>query len=170
MIPDRFIPKIGQIAIAFSDLDREIIYAIWHLLKCSQQCGAAITGNVISSNTRIAILRDLAKANIADEVQLAHFNLLLEATEASLKQRNRLFHDMPYWFSPSTGSVGYFRHEVVLKPKPPTVVNDQWLHELLVCINFQSNIFQRFRGVLIVEGQPWTAAQIPWPNKPLPQK
>ena len=167
MIPERFIPKIGQIAIAFSDLDREIIYSIWHLLKCSPRSGAAITGNIISSSTRISILRDLAKANITDEFSLTHLGKLLDATLASLNQRNRLFHDMPYWFSPTEGTVGYFRHEVVLKPKPPTVVNDQWLHELLACINFQSSIFQRFRGVLVVEGEPWTSAQVPLPNRPL---
>lgn len=167
MIPERFIPQIGKIAIAFSDLDREVIYSIWHLLKCPPTSGAAVTGNINSPTTRIKILRDLATATITDKIELTQLHNLLNATDASMNQRNRLFHDMPYWFSPATGSVGYFRHEVVLKPKAPTVVNDQWLHELLVCINFQSNIFQRFRGVLIVEGGPWSVAEIPWPNKPL---
>lgn len=167
MIPDRFVPQIGKIAIAFSDLDREVIYSIWHLLKCPPKSGAAVTAHIISPTTRIKILRDLATATMSDKNEIRQLNELLNATQASMDQRNRLFHDMPYWFSPTEGAVGYFRHNVVLKPKPPTVVNDQWLHELLVCITFQSNIFQRFRGVLVFEGEPWVSAQIPWPNKPL---
>ena len=167
MIPSHFIPIIGEIAIAFSDLDREIIYSIWHLLECDAQLGSAVTGNINSPTTRIKILRDLASVKLTDEAEIDKLNKLLMAVDSSMNQRNRLFHDIPYWFSPSKGEVGYFRHNIMLKSKPPTVVSEQWLHELLVCIRVQSGIFQRFRGFSIIEGQPWFEAEIPFPNRPL---
>ena len=168
MIPEHFIPKIGEIAIAFSDLDREIVYSIWFLLKCSPQIGNAVTENIISPTTRIKVLRALAEISLSDSAELTHFKKLLAAFEASGLQRNTLFHDVPYWFSPSSGTVGYFKHIHSHKPKAPTGINDQWLHELLVCIRFQASIFQQFRGASIVDGKHWSQSEIPFPNQKQP--
>lgn len=164
LIPERFIPKIGEIALAFSDLDREIIYSIWFILKCSPQIGTVITKNINSPTTRVTILRELAEVALTNQEELKQFKKLLDAFCQSNIQRNILFHDQPYWHSPSTGTVGYFKNIFSHKPKAPTEINDQWLHELLICIRLQTNIFKQFRGEYIVENEHWSKAEIPVPN------
>ena len=134
IIPQRFMPMLGYVAVRHAQMDQAVDQMICHLSKMEASTATAVTSAVMNLSTRLDMMRRLIITTVSDPTdQDKLFSLQIRAGELSSK-RNRFMHDRQYFYSPSTDTVGYFRADNLTKPQikvqPPTEMSIEILRAL----------------------------------------
>jgi hypothetical protein len=134
IIPQRFMPMLGYVAVRHAQMDQAVDQMICHLSKMETSTATAVTSAVMNLSTRLDIMRRLIITTVTDTTdQDKLFSLQIRAGQLS-GNRNRFMHDRQYFYSPSTDTVGYYRPENLTSPQikaqPPTEMSIDVLRAL----------------------------------------
>ncbi|MBA1140241.1 hypothetical protein [Mesorhizobium neociceri] len=111
IVPKTFLPAVGYVIVAFSQLDRQLDLSIAHLLGADRETGRAITASAIHYQPRIDLLKKLIELRVADDVDKRKLERIAEKISSVAQKRHRLIHDY----------VGKLTHAITIPPSSPTL-------------------------------------------------
>ncbi|TIT36009.1 MAG: hypothetical protein E5W65_10865 [Mesorhizobium sp.] len=111
IVPKAFLPAIGFVIVAFSQLDRQLDLSIAHLLGADRDTGRAITASAIHYQPRIDLLKRLIELRVADDADKRKLGKIAEKISSVAQKRHRLIHDY----------VGKLTQSITIPPSGPTL-------------------------------------------------
>lgn len=165
LFPSTFLPHIGMLMVQFGATDTALNSLIWHLLGAGEKAGRAVTSAILNYRPRALLLEQLADAKVTDSVDKKKLVKLAHEFTRVADFRHRLIHDEVYFSSPTDGTVGVFRSDVVFKPQPPTEISIDNL-QYMASLSFHLTArMQQYR----IKSTRWNDDEhFPWHDKPLP--
>lgn len=134
LIPQKLLPMIGYVTVQHNQMDHAINRTIGHLSGADGNTTTAITSAVMNTSIRLDMMRRLILVNVSDRDDQDRLLALNKQAGYFGNERNRLLHDRPYFYSPSSETVGFFRSDNLTDPQirqqPPTTFNEASLRAL----------------------------------------
>lgn len=126
VVPVSMCQHIGAFVVQFAALEQEINRLIWRINGAGLTKGRAITASINNYWPRVQLGLRLA-STMEDGSDKSKVRTLFKQFQAVAEYRNRILHDEATFYSPSTGTVGYWRATTHFQPSPPTHVSEQHL-------------------------------------------
>jgi hypothetical protein len=129
LVPARFLQGFGLVSVAYSRMDEQLNYTIWHLAGLSDEIGMSITALILNINTRVQVFRRLVDIVVPVGEDKENMLVLAGAMEDAIAIRNRFTHD-ELWAHSTKNGLEYFRQDQWLKERPPTYITEESLRDL----------------------------------------
>lgn len=102
---DQIHQKIGEVVVAFNQLDRLVNETIWFMVSEGEDIGDAITDSVKSLDTRLSILSKLGQCRLPEAKQQDLEECITEIQKCFSAIRNRVSHN--FWLIPTAEGTEY---------------------------------------------------------------
>lgn len=133
-IPDHFMPAIGQVMVQHAFMDSKLQNTICLLSGMSYNAGVSVLAPVTTTKTRATMLQHLARTMAKDLSYLCKLLVLGDVIAEVSNERNIIAHTIPYFYSPSTDEIGYFKEVNKTNPQisqqPPYTATVKSLYDL----------------------------------------
>lgn len=133
-VPDEFLPAIGLVMVQHAYMDRELKSAICRLAGLDHNAGISILLRLQNTKARSDVFRNLAVTQTNELSMRRKLEVMCNVIGELCAERNTIAHVIPYWWSPSTGELGYFKDGNFTFPqlqgRPPYVASIESLYDL----------------------------------------
>ncbi len=134
LIPDDFLPIIGEVMVQHAFMDSQLQSAICLLAGMDYNTGVSVLAPVITTRSRAEMLQNLARTKAMDLPYLCKLLVLGDVIVDLSVERNIVAHTLPYSYSPSKDELHYFKEVNKTRPQirqtPPYVASKPKLEKL----------------------------------------
>lgn len=159
-IPLSLLPLLGSVVACFSSMENELEATIADLLSGDREAGRAVTTEILNFSIKVEVFRNLVHVRVTDESDKVKLLKLADEIKQASDDRNRLFHDVAYGYSPSKQTIFLLRRDFGMpKPRPIKEVGQAELSGLSQRLLWLQSRLQQFR----IKNPAWNDdANFPW--------
>lgn len=174
IVPEHFLPSLGYLSIRQTQMDQAVDRTISRLTGFEPNRLNALISTVMNLSTRLEMLKNAIILSVFTTEEKCKLEVIRREIRDLNGKRNRIYHDLPYSYSPSKDSLSYVRKEILTFPqvtvKPPLHFTPGDIvkigDEMLVAETWLGLPFSNYRDGVYEPHPNWNDdGKFPWPDR-----